>query len=346
MDKLIVITTPYFFSDEASLIGLLFAEGMPRLHLRKPGCGREELEALLDKISPEYYERIVLHDWFSLAGERGLGGVHLNRRNPELPLPQRQRKPLVPSAGGGGTTQAGLRLPLPEPDLPKHLQGRIRQRVLPGRIAERAGYHRRQGDRLGRNLPAYDNETKRDPFRRCRRTGGSLGERSLPTGSGSHHRTIQKNTDTDMALNDSFGRDNRLMLITHRTERYTELDEIRMALEGGCSWVQLRMKEGMDRETARAAKELCDNEKGRPVVFCVNDHVGIALECGATACHLGKKDTPVDVAWEMAQDRLAPDRPFYIGATANTFEDIRLAVARGASYIGLGPYRFTGTKRT
>lgn len=85
MDKLIVITTPYFFSDEASLIGLLFAEGMPRLHLRKPGCGREELEALLDKISPEYYERIVLHDWFSLAGERGLGGVHLNRRNPELP---------------------------------------------------------------------------------------------------------------------------------------------------------------------------------------------------------------------------------------------------------------------
>lgn len=148
-----------------------------------------------------------------------------------------------------------------------------------------------------------------------------------------------------MALNDSFGRDNRLMLITHRTERYTELDEIRMALEGGCSWVQLRMKEGMDRETVRAAKELCDNEKGRPVVFCVNDHIGIALECGATACHLGKKDTPVDVAWEMAQDRLAPDRPFYIGATANTFEDIRLAVARGASYIGLGPYRFTGTKK-
>ena len=29
----------------------------------------------------------------------------------------------------------------------------------------------------------------------------------------------------------------------------------------------------------------------------------------------------------------------------NTFEDIRLAVERGASYIGLGPYRFTGTKK-
>ncbi len=147
-----------------------------------------------------------------------------------------------------------------------------------------------------------------------------------------------------MALNDSFVRDNRLMLITHRTNRYTECDEIRMALQGGCSWVQLRMKEGVDREVARMAKRLCD-EAGRPVVFCVNDHVGIALECGAAACHLGKMDMPVDAAWEMARGRLVPGETFYIGATANTFEDIRMAVGRGASYIGLGPYRFTGTKK-
>ncbi|WP_297902349.1 thiamine phosphate synthase [uncultured Parabacteroides sp.] len=85
MNKLIVITTPSFFPDEASLIKLLFAEGMSRLHLRKPGCGRDELEVLLDKIPTVYYERIVLHDWFALAEERNLGGIHLNRRNPEVP---------------------------------------------------------------------------------------------------------------------------------------------------------------------------------------------------------------------------------------------------------------------
>lgn len=85
MNKLIVITTPSFFPDEASLIDLLFAEGMPRLHLRKPDCKRGELEALLDRISPAYYKRIVLHDWFDLAEERKLGGIHLNRRNPEVP---------------------------------------------------------------------------------------------------------------------------------------------------------------------------------------------------------------------------------------------------------------------
>ena len=85
MNKLVVITTPYFFADEASLIELLFAKGMSRLHLRKPDCKRDELEGLLDKISPAYYDRIVLHDWFTLAEERALGGVHLNRRNPEAP---------------------------------------------------------------------------------------------------------------------------------------------------------------------------------------------------------------------------------------------------------------------
>ena len=50
MNKLVVITTPYFFADEASLIELLFAEGMSRLHLRKPDCKRDELEGLLDNI--------------------------------------------------------------------------------------------------------------------------------------------------------------------------------------------------------------------------------------------------------------------------------------------------------
>lgn len=148
-----------------------------------------------------------------------------------------------------------------------------------------------------------------------------------------------------MALNDSFVCDNRLMLITHRTNRYTECDEIRMALEGGCSWVQLRMKEGMDEETARMAQRLCAEVTGRSVVFCVDDQIEIALECGATACHLGKMDMPVDAAWKMVRSRRAPNDPFYIGATANTFEDIRQAVAKGASYIGLGPYRFTGTKK-
>ena len=29
---------------------------------------------------------------------------------------------------------------------------------------------------------------------------------------------------------------NRLMFITHRTNKYTELDEVKMVTKGGCTW--------------------------------------------------------------------------------------------------------------
>ena len=35
----------------------------------------------------------------------------------------------------------------------------------------------------------------------------------------------------------------KLQFITHFTERYDYLDAARMALEGGCRWIQLRMKD-------------------------------------------------------------------------------------------------------
>ena len=35
----------------------------------------------------------------------------------------------------------------------------------------------------------------------------------------------------------------RLQFITHITDRYSYLDSAMMALEGGCRWIQLRMKD-------------------------------------------------------------------------------------------------------
>lgn len=34
-----------------------------------------------------------------------------------------------------------------------------------------------------------------------------------------------------------------LQFITHPSERFPIVDEVKMAIEGGCRWVQLRMKE-------------------------------------------------------------------------------------------------------
>lgn len=83
--KIIVITTPQFFEEEAVAITSLFNAGLEFLHLRKPDASVEEIERLLHQIPPEYMKRIVTHEHFQLAPLFGLKGIHLNGRNPHIP---------------------------------------------------------------------------------------------------------------------------------------------------------------------------------------------------------------------------------------------------------------------
>lgn len=135
----------------------------------------------------------------------------------------------------------------------------------------------------------------------------------------------------------------RLMFITHPTARYTEWEEIKQVLAGGCTWVQLRMKGTLNLAAARQAAALCAGY-GPDRTLCIDDDLPVALASGAGAVHLGKNDLPVADAWREAGEA-RKKAGFLIGATANTLSDIRRAAAAGASYIGLGPYRFTQTKK-
>lgn len=83
--KLIVITTPHFFEEEAWAITSLFRAGLEILHLRKPGASEEEITHLLSRLPAEYMQRIVTHEHFQLVSSFGLKGIHLNGRNPHIP---------------------------------------------------------------------------------------------------------------------------------------------------------------------------------------------------------------------------------------------------------------------
>ncbi|MGM9759544.1 MAG: thiamine phosphate synthase [Parabacteroides sp.] len=137
---------------------------------------------------------------------------------------------------------------------------------------------------------------------------------------------------------------NRLMFITHETPRIPLPQQVEGLLEGGCAWIQLRMKEGLRDETAEEVVRLCE-QASQPVDLCIDDQVDFALKHRATAVHVGKKDMPVPEVWTHVEAALDDRQRFFVGATANTFEDIRRAVEAGASYIGLGPFRFTQTKK-
>lgn len=142
-----------------------------------------------------------------------------------------------------------------------------------------------------------------------------------------------------------------------------------IALEGGCRWIQLRMKDADEAEIERVARLILPECRRRGAVFVIDDHVELALRVGADGVHLGKNDMPVSEAHRLARefvgkqvtsrqaderqdqsscllvsDRLSAEN-FIIGGTANTFEDIERLAAQGADYIGCGPFRFTTTKK-
>ncbi len=82
----IVITLPAIKEGETALVNSLFMHGeIERLHLRKPKATELEMEEWIRQIEAKYRDRIVLHDCHDLALRYGLGGIHLNGRNPEAP---------------------------------------------------------------------------------------------------------------------------------------------------------------------------------------------------------------------------------------------------------------------
>lgn len=135
----------------------------------------------------------------------------------------------------------------------------------------------------------------------------------------------------------------RLMFITHPTDRYTISEEVQLLLDGGCGWIQLRMKEVLIPDMVKQVVSLCHSHHPETIV-CIDDHVEIALSNNASAVHLGKKDTPITEVRQIVMENNRQDS-FFIGATANTFEDIQQAISDGASYIGLGPFQYTETKQ-
>ena len=143
-------------------------------------------------------------------------------------------------------------------------------------------------------------------------------------------------TDTSISLAGK----SRLMFITHRTDRYTELDEVKRVIAGGCDWIQLRVKNGLTPELAQAVSHYVNGCEG--CCCCLDDNLELALQTGFHCVHLGKHDMPVDEARKRVREA-GKEGQFLIGATANTFEDIVKAVRARADYIGLGPYRFTTT---
>ena len=131
-----------------------------------------------------------------------------------------------------------------------------------------------------------------------------------------------------------------VQFITHHNERYSYEEGALLALEGGCKWVQLRIKNATDDEVEPLAIRLLEACRKHQATFIIDDNVLLAKKIKADGVHLGKNDMPIAEARKI----LGPD--FIIGGTVNSFDDV-LHHLQGSTpdYFGCGPFRFTSTKK-
>lgn len=129
-----------------------------------------------------------------------------------------------------------------------------------------------------------------------------------------------------------------LQFITNSSIPSVILEQAAAAIEGGCRWIQLRMKNSPHDtvlSTARELKSICAKHE---CILVIDDYVEIARELQLDGVHLGKNDM------HPSKARMLLGMGAIIGATANTFEDIRNLSLQDIDYIGLGPFRYTTTK--
>jgi thiamine-phosphate pyrophosphorylase len=113
-----------------------------------------------------------------------------------------------------------------------------------------------------------------------------------------------------------------------------ELETARLAVEGGATVVQWRLKDAprVDVvERGRATRSLCARYG---VTFVVNDDVEAALMLGADGVHLGRTDDGA---------ARAKDHGLLLGLSATSLDEAR-AIAAEADYIGAGPVWETPSK--
>ena len=130
-----------------------------------------------------------------------------------------------------------------------------------------------------------------------------------------------------------------IQFITDPRPDFDPVDQVEMVCAGGIRWIQMRLKEKSRQEKLRYGREINRVVKSYDSIFIVNDDVDIARELQADGVHLGLEDQdPV-----IARNVLGPAA--IIGGTSNCYDDILLRHRQRVDYIGLGPFRFTSTKK-
>lgn len=300
------------FREQQRITAWLRSGKVEYFHIRKPHFTEQRMREYLSAFPNDVLERLTLHDFHSLAVEFGIGGVHLNARNPVLS---------------------------------RTLKGK---RVSASCHSLEDFANRQSSCDYCFISPIFDSLSKQDygsafsvELLKKAFANGLLNEKAVALGGVTHNR-IPLLEEIGFAAYASVGEIwalPRAMFITHCNSRYTCLESAMLALSNGLRFVQLRMKDASDEEVLSVAKALRTACDANAALLTVDDRIHLLGSGLFDGVHVGKNDMPVAEAKKNTGNR------FLLGATCNTIEDALQAVADGADYLGVGPFRFTETKK-
>lgn len=308
--------------EAACLSHILTSHAADVVHLRKPEATEEYVENLICALATELRRRVMLHDHFSLLGRYALRGVHLNSRNPVAPAGANCVSASCHSLEEAQSREASMDYVTLSPVFDSLSKSGYKAVFSPATVAGRLSSN---VIALGGVTPGHLPELRRAGFRGSAMLGWYW--------QGDFESRVRA-----AALRLRLLRAFPLLLITDSPDDKEVVGQACRAYEGGCRWVQVRMKNSTTATRAAVAKAIM--ERCPLMLVCIDDDCEAVARSGAHGVHLGKQDI------STAEARSIIGATAIVGRTANSLDDIRhIAAEGGVDYLGVGPFRFTTTKK-
>ena len=327
----ILITLPRILKNEAETLAALCGAGVSVIHIRKPEASEPEIEELLKTLQAlgADMSRLTIHYNEPLARKYGLGGVHLRIEELLAGAGEGLRR----SCSAHGWTEAERAATDADyvflsPLFDSISKSGYRSAIDPAEAAERLRRRKGRIVALGGIRPANIARVRRIGFDGAAVLGAawSADEKAVNT-----ERTLKNYHILNRKWKAAGG---TLQLISDG-----DLSVAAQFLDAGGRWIQLRMKDASAEVIVCRGKEMLALCRKRRAVLVVNDAPQLAVAIGADGVHLGQADMPPIEARRIIGDGAV------IGSTANTFEQIAARNDGETDYVGLGPFRFTTTKK-
>lgn len=120
-----------------------------------------------------------------------------------------------------------------------------------------------------------------------------------------------------------------LQFITHPCEKYSIIEQVKMVLDGGCKWIQLRMPNLSIEEAKSIIEEIIPICKEFDAILIIENYVELSKDLEVTGVHISKNVN------EIAKIRNTLEGGPIIGVNVNTAGDIFALKGIDVDYVSI-----------